>query len=208
MSDHAETDKSMALVGLAANFGKELPEPLLELWLDLLAPYPADMVRAAVKNVIENYAYKTLPPFAVLKSALDDLAGSSEKALELQAMSEWWLLSEAVARCGHNNKPALHPTTEHVVRLLGGWRAVCLWTYSDADFKRRDFIRLWVESHGRVEIMELGAAAVARIGAARPALLTAGAACAAGHGPGTGPLPLGTIINSFSIPQITGTQEN
>lgn len=169
MNEHEDVHrKAMALVALAANFDRKMPEALLELWLELLAPYSADAVRAAVRKVMETYAYKTLPPFAVIKEALDDLAGVSDRSLERQAVAEWGVLLTAIAGHGYCHKPALHPTTEYVVRLLGGWQTVCLWTQSELSFKRRDFVNFWVESHGRVERMEQGAALAA--GAVRRAL--------------------------------------
>ncbi len=83
-----EQRKVGALTALAENFGKELSGPLLNMWLDLLAGYQADQVLKAVRLVIERYEFKTMPPFAVLKSALGDIAGTSTKSLELQAMAE------------------------------------------------------------------------------------------------------------------------
>lgn len=188
--------KAMALVALAANFDRKMPESLLELWLELLGPYAADAVRAAVRKVMETYAYKTLPPFAVLKEALDDLAGTSDRSLERQATAEWGLLLRAVAGHGYCHKPDLHPTTEYVVRLLGGWQTVCLWTQAELSFKRRDFINFWIESHGRVDSMEQGAAlAAANL---RPALapVFAGRNNSASL-PGAGPLPLGEAAASL-----------
>lgn len=157
----AETARKLsALDALAANYGAELNENLKLLWLDLLEAYSAEHVRSAVKIVIERYEYKTLPPFAVLKKALDELSGTGEKALELQAIAEWGILDKAIEDVGYYGAPKFHPTTAHVVRLMGGWGAVCNWFTKDLDFKRRDFIDLWINSHGRVEYMELGAGAV------------------------------------------------
>ncbi len=155
-----EQEKTMAILGLAANFGKDLPEPLLDLWLDLLAPYPSGLVRAAVRKVIESYAYKTLPPFAVLKTALDELEGRGEKAMELAALAEWGALMGAVRERGRYAKPALHPTTEQVLRLLGGWEAACSWSLAELDFKRRDFCRTWPEADAKTALLPLGAAGI------------------------------------------------
>lgn len=155
--DVDDAAKTSALQGLAENFGKKISDPLLDMWLELLAPYPAAMVLQAVKVVIERYEFKTLPPFAVLKNALNDLAGTSDKALELQAISEWGALLEAIGRFGHTHKPPLHPTTDYALRLMGGWLDACRnWNTREMDFKRRDFISFWVSSHGRVEQMRLG----------------------------------------------------
>ena len=82
-------------MALAANFGKEFPECLLPIWLDLLEPYPASLVNEAVKLVILSNEYKTIPPFAVLKSEIDKLTGqvAEEEGLALAAESEWNKLS-------------------------------------------------------------------------------------------------------------------
>jgi hypothetical protein len=145
---------------LAANFNAQMPAELKKMWLMLLEGYSAGMVAEAVRKVIESYEFKTLPPFAVLKRALDELAGVDGKSFELQAIAEWGVLGAAIAKHGYYSKPELHPTTEHVLSLMGGWEAACQWTYSDAAFRRRDFINLWTESHGRVEAMQLGAGGV------------------------------------------------
>lgn len=161
--DIEESAKGAALKALGENFGKTFSPELAATWLELLAPYPAAMVSLAVKVVILGYEYKTLPPFAVLKKALDELTGVSEKTLELQAIAEWTMLTEAMPTYGAANKPDLHPTTDFVLRILGGWlNACCHWHPKDMDFKRKDFIRLWVESHGRTDHMRLGAAGVMR----------------------------------------------
>ncbi len=183
--DPEEAQKTIAINALAENYGKKFSADLLNLWLDLLMPYPVGLVEAAVKVVLERYEYKTLPPFAVLKSALDDISGVGEKALELQALAEWGVLGEAIAKNGYYNKPGLHPTTEHALRLLGGWADACQWNMKELDFKRRDFIRLWVDSHGRVEQMQLGAGGVLQ-------------ALTSGTDRRSGPLHLGSALKSIT----------
>ena len=158
--DAAEAEKAIAINALAENFGKEFSPALLGLWLDLLAPYPVALVRASVKAVIEHYEFKALPPFAVLKKALDDLAGTSEQALLVQAAAEWTRLQEAVSRSGSYARPDdMHPTTAHVVRVMGGWAAVCQWETRYLDLKRREFVSLWTQADGKTEFLALGAKA-------------------------------------------------
>ena len=160
--DAEETQKSMAINALAENFGKEFSPGLLELWIELLEPYSAARVKRAAKLVIERYEFKTFPPFAVFKNALDELAGTSEKALELQAIAEWGELLRGIETCGPHRAPKMCRTTAYALRLLGGWEEACNWNTKELDFKRRDFLRFWVESHGRVLAMELGAKSVSR----------------------------------------------
>lgn len=152
-------EKGIALVALAANFGKDLPKPLFKLWLDLLAPYPSLLVEEAVRNVIQGYEYKTLPPFAVLQRELDALRGVGARGHDLRATDEWGALMTEMARRGSYSPPErLHPTTLHVLRLMGGWHAACAWTEDSLDFKRRAFIAHWTECHGKVQAMEPGSA--------------------------------------------------
>lgn len=157
MASPDEERKISALLALAENFGKEFPENLLDMWLELLKPYSARHVHLAVRAVLEEYEYKTLPPFAVLRRALDDLAGTSEKSLELQAVAEWGVLLKTIDRVGYYGVPKLHSTTAYVVRLMGGWESVCCWPEKGMEFRRKDFIELWAQSHGKVDRMALGA---------------------------------------------------
>lgn len=157
-------EKITALMALAANYGKEFPESLLGIWLDLLKPYPVELVNAGVRAVIESYAYKTLPPFALLRQAMDKVAGvlPQEKNVEAQAAAEWTALLEAIEQRGSYGGPPpdMHPTTAYVLRSFGGWDNACRWSTAWLDAKRRDFIGLWVQAHGKTDAMALGADAV------------------------------------------------
>lgn len=158
-----ETMKKLAaLYGLAQNYGKELPEQLADLWLNLLAPYTAEQVAQAVARVVTEYEYKTLPPFAVLKKALDGNTGQTTEALDAMAAAEWTALLTAIEQRGSYGGPPpdMHPTTAYVLRSFGGWGAVCMWSTAWLDSKRRDFIGLWVQAHGKTDAMALGADAV------------------------------------------------
>lgn len=161
MNGMAELEaKSMALMAMAENFGKEMSETQIKLWLTLLAKYSPDQVQAGVLRVIETYSYKHIPPFAVLRQAIDAAGGRDESGLDMQAKAEWVQLLAAVEMCGRYGVPALHPTTECVMNMMGGWDAVCDWAIASYDFKRRDFIDLWKNAHGKETAFGLGAAAV------------------------------------------------
>lgn len=162
MNSNADTEsqKLMAIATLAENFGRELSTGLCSVWLDLLEPYPAKLVKAAVQAVIERYEYKTMPPFAVLKKELDALTGSGEQGLALQAEAEWVWLQDNICRHGRAYRPQdMHPTTAYVLRVMGGWEAACDWETRSLDFKRRDFLECWKQAHGKTDAMALGAEA-------------------------------------------------
>lgn len=151
--------KLKVLYGLAMNYGRELPEQLAELWLQLLTPYTAEQVAAAVARVVTEYEYKTLPPFAVLKKALDAGSGHGAEAVEAMAAAEWTALLEAIEQRGSYGgpPPGMHPTTAYVLRSFGGWGAVCRWSTAWLDAKRREFVEQWTQAHGKAGAMALGA---------------------------------------------------
>lgn len=154
--------KVMALMALAANFGKEFPECLLPVWLDLLAPYPAGLVNEGVKQVILTYEYKTIPPFAVLKREIDKSAGqvSEEEKLDLAAEAEWNMLIEKTHSHGSFRNPEFCATTAYVLRGMGGWDAACRWETAKLEWRRKEFKEAWKLAYGKEDVMELGATAV------------------------------------------------
>lgn len=165
-----EQDKKvMALMALAANFGGDFPECLLGIWLDLLSPYPAKIVNVAVREVICEYEYKTIPPFAVLKRFLDKATGviGQEKILDMQAEGEWGKLLNAIHELGFYKGPPkdLHPATAYALRNMGGWEAACRWETDKLEWRHKTFIETWKLAHGNEEAMALGARAVEAIGA-------------------------------------------
>lgn len=159
--------KTDALMGMAENFGKVMSDALLTMWLRLLEPYEAREVEFAVMRVIEQYEYKTFPPFAVLKSALDRAVGQidSRRALEMQAESEWVKLLDNVTILGAYGGPpaSIHPTTAYVLRSMGGWDAACRWEIAKLEWRHREFKEAWKLAHDSVGVMALGATAVAAI---------------------------------------------
>lgn len=155
-----EKKKTQAIIALAANFEKKFSEELLDLWLKLLSGYTVQHVHAAIKHVLESYEYKTMPPFAVIKKALDLVTGDDEETLKAQAEAEWCVLQNKIEEIGAYGKPELHETTAYTVRQLGGWNAACHWPLDSLAFKRRDFLDIWRRSHGKTKLLRLGANAV------------------------------------------------
>ncbi len=177
MQEQDKQRKLAALYALALNYGKEFPRPLAQLWMRLLAPYSADQVEDGVARVVSEYEYKTLPPFAVLRKAMDKASGivPPDRALDMQAEAEWHALLDAVSSRGRYNPPALHPTTAYVLRGMGGWNAACGWETDKLEWRHREFTDAWKLAHGNTEAMALGARGVEAI-AAQPEGLTAASA--------------------------------
>ena len=163
--DQEEAAKLAALSAMALNYDKDLNPKLAKLWLKILEPYSADVVSAAVMYVVQTYAYKTLPPFAVLQEAIRKVTGEEPKpepakALETRAEAEWGIVLKAMVDVGSYGSPKFCPQTEKTIELMGGWQHLCgTLTGSNMDFKRRDFVKIWQDAEDISEAMELGAGA-------------------------------------------------
>lgn len=83
------------------------------------------------------------------------------QSIRLQASAEWAKLLSDIEKYGtYSRPPNMDSTTAHVLRLMGGWESVCLWEMRYLELKRKDFIELWIESHGKADVLALGATAV------------------------------------------------
>ncbi|WP_297891728.1 hypothetical protein [uncultured Desulfovibrio sp.] len=151
-------EKLAALMALSANFGKEFSTALLKIWLELLEEYPARVVTVGVRRVIAQYEYKTIPPFAVLRKAIESAAGiiPQEESMDIAAAAEWNKLVDDIGRRGRYNCPQFCPTTAYALRGMGGWDAACSWETDKLEWRRREFIEAWKQAHGREEAMSLG----------------------------------------------------
>lgn len=151
-------EKMLAVTALAENFGKAISPELLRMWLKLLEPYPAAQVKRAVMRVIQEYEYKTLPPFATLKKALEASAPSLTCASpETRAVAEWGKLLDDVSARGswHGAPENMNPVTAYVLRGLGGWEAACRWRTERLEFIEKQFISRWKEAAENAEILRL-----------------------------------------------------
>lgn len=164
-----DAEEKMRLIRmLASNYSAELDEDTATLWLVLMSAYSVEDCRSAVLSVVrgcgfESVRFGSLPPFALIQRELDARTGTvrGERNLSLQAEAEWGRLLDQVRSCGFWRTPKLHPTTEFVVRQLGGWERVCRWKEEDLSWKRREFLSAWREAAGREDVLSLGAEAVA-----------------------------------------------
>ncbi len=150
--------KMLSVTALAENFGKVLSPELLRMWLKLLEPYPAAQVKRAAMRVILEYEYKTLPPFATLKKALEASAPSLTCASpEIQAAAEWGKLLDDVSARGswHGAPENMNPVTAYILRGLGGWDAACQWKTEKLEFIEKQFISRWKEAAENADLLQI-----------------------------------------------------
>jgi hypothetical protein len=155
--------KIAAVMALAENHKSEISQTLMAMWLRAMKPYTAEQVEAGVERLIMTGKTQKMPPYAVLDEAIRDASGlppvvDAAQNLKSQAESEWAQVLDQVRRVGSYGSPRFHPTTQRVLRSMGGWSALCeSMTSANRDFKRRDFISMWQTYHETGDAMELGA---------------------------------------------------
>lgn len=168
--DKAMTGKARkvaAIAFLSQNYGEAMSDGLLDIWLGLLEDYTPEQVQYGVNEVIKAYEYKTRPPFAVLRKAIDNVSGirriKPEDKIAIEAEAEWNCLLENISAYGYYRKPDLHPTTEYVLRGMGGWEAACGWNTDKLEWRHKEFVEKWAMAYGIEGKMALGATGLLNI---------------------------------------------
>ena len=154
--------KAAALFGLAKMYRESLDSDMVKVWIDLLSGYTASQVENGVRHCLLNKQKREMPSPAELVGFICKASGlpshvDEAKSLKAQAEAEWEQVNDQVRRVGSYGNPRFHPTTERVIRSMGGWSAVCAWETASKEWKHRDFVRLWQDFHEVGDAMELGA---------------------------------------------------
>ena len=158
-----EQRKVAAVYGLASVCGTSINENALKIWLMALEDFSAEQVEKGVALAIKTEEYSKMPVPAKIIRKIREACGipsplDRQKAKEAQAEAEWAQVLDQVRRVGSYGNPKFHPTTQRVLRAMGGWSALCeSMTSANRDFKRRDFISMWQTYHETGDAMELGA---------------------------------------------------
>ena len=155
--------KTAAVYGLAKTYGFRMDDDVLKIWLMALEDFSAEHVERGIALAIKTEEYSKMPIPAKIIRKIREACGlpsvlDQQKAREAQAEAEWAQVLEQVRRVGSYGNPRFHPTTQRVLRAMGGWSALCeSMTSTNRDFKRRDFIGMWQTYHEAGDAMELGA---------------------------------------------------
>jgi hypothetical protein len=155
--------KIAAVYGLGSVCGTSVNENALKIWLMALEDFSAEQVEKGIALAIKTEEYSKMPVPAKIIRKIREACGipsplDQQKAKEAQAEAEWAQVLDQVRRVGSYGNPKFHPTTQRVLRAMGGWSALCeSMTSANRDFKRRDFISMWQTYHETGDAMELGA---------------------------------------------------
>lgn len=91
---------------------------------------------------------------------MNNIQRKERRYFRLQILTEWAKLLSDIEEYGSYRYPSyMDPTTAHVLRLMGGWEAAYRWKIKNLEERRKEFIELWIESHGKADVLALGATA-------------------------------------------------
>lgn len=164
-----EQRKVAAVYGLASVCGTTINENAIKIWLMALEDFSAKQVEKGIALAIKTEEYSKMPVPAKIIRKIREACGipsplDRQKAKEAQAEAEWAQVLEQVRRVGSYGNPKFHPTTQRVLRAMGGWSALCeSMTSANRDFKRRDFISMWQTYNDAGDAMELGAEGIRKM---------------------------------------------
>lgn len=118
----------------------EIPDGMVEAWLELLEDLDYGLAEAAVKKVLMQREYPTLPTVGeIRKAAAEIIAGPIPAASEA-----WGEVQEAVKRYGYYREKealaALSPAVRKVVECIG-WQEIC--ACEEPDVIRGQFRRMY-----------------------------------------------------------------
>ena len=118
-----EFTKAMSFLGIAYN--KEFTEEQVKVWFSFFQEERFENFTKAISRIISKS--KFLPPIAEVKVELSTM---KNPVLELSAVEEWSKVERAISRHGYYNPEEaemdLNPLTWEVIRLMGGWRSICM----------------------------------------------------------------------------------
>ena len=155
--------KAAALFGLAKMCRESLDSDVMVKWLGKLSGFSALQVERGVDRLLDTEQKREMPMPAKLIAKIREANGipaplDAVQTIKAQAEAEWAQVLDQVKRVGSYGSPRFHPTTERVLRAMGGWSSLCeTMTSANRDFKRRDFIAMWQTYHETGDAMELGA---------------------------------------------------
>ena len=121
----------------------------VEVWHELFAAIPADVMRQARIAVLADHGYNTLPAPAKFIHAIR----SMQSAGEPDSLSAWHEVLQAIERHGYVDKAgalaSLSPRAAYVAERMG-WRELCLTPEDATSIVRGQFCKLYAASREAV----------------------------------------------------------
>ena len=102
-------------------------EAVVNLWAEMLADYPADLVAAAVKTHIASDR-KGFPPHI---GAIIAAIGEISRPAELSEVEAWAMISKAIRNSGYNSEQEFEKLPDRLQRIVGHPAQLREWALMD-----------------------------------------------------------------------------
>lgn len=125
------------MAAMSELYGKEVTQGLMDLYWSALSEFTDEQVGRAIESGIRKWkCFGRLPSPAEI---IDEIGGGEDKALVA-----WEMLQQAVSRAGAYQSVRFEdPKISRVIKILGGWEAVCLWALDELQFRRQEFLKAY-----------------------------------------------------------------
>ena len=125
---------SKKLILTAKYFEKELPAPIVEIYLSALERFSDQEISAALSS-----AMKTLRFFPKIAELVELLEGDSST----KALAAWDTVMTQARKTGRRTTASLGPVIDSAVRILGGWEKIADHPIAQLQFLQRDFVEAY-----------------------------------------------------------------
>jgi hypothetical protein len=117
----------------------------VEVWQELFAQFPPDVMRAAKIRVLADHGYNTLPAPAKFVAAIKAMQSAGEP----DTLTAWHEVLRAIAKYGQYQEAAafasLSPRAAYVAERMG-WRELCVTPDDATSVIRGQFCKLYAAS--------------------------------------------------------------
>ena len=155
-----DTDKQQfqeVMLGAGEVYNREITKPLLKIYFTTLINFSIEQVSQGffehMKGTGESSTFFPKPADIIKK--IQGTEKEQKQDVEDRAMIAWACIEGEIRRIGHygtlklDDKQALA-----AVKHIGGWNALCMATYEEMVWKRKDFMRAY-DCYERVDIERL-----------------------------------------------------
>ena len=133
MKNFTRFQEQMMLIGEV--HGRQISQPLLDLYWKVLEPFPDEQCEIAFKRVLLDGRFFPKPV-----DFLEVLQGKKEN----QATEAWLKVLNAVKRVGTYQSVSFDDKAIHsVIDVMGGWEQLCTMKTEDEKWKEKEFEKLY-----------------------------------------------------------------
>jgi len=141
-----ESDKNSfheLMLGAGELYGKEITKPLLRIYFNALEDLSIEQVSGAMSMHIKNtdQAGTFFPKPADLIRNISGSVKEQQQLVEDRAEMAWACIEREISRIGSYGTLELEDKQAiAAVKAIGGWRALCMCTYDQLVWKKKEFV--------------------------------------------------------------------